>query len=66
MSVLWSVAGQGSVDTAETVSEVLFSPYPSMALWKGPASLDLKVCDPENRSVRGMQPRGPCPSPVAI
>ena len=52
MSVLWSLAGQGSVDTAEIVSEVLFPPYPSMALWEGPASLDLKVCDPESRSVK--------------
>ena len=35
MSVLWSLAGQESVDTTEIASEVLFSPYPSMALWKG-------------------------------
>ena len=65
MSVLWGVAGQGSVDTAETVRGTVF-PLPQHGSLEGPASLDLKVCDPESRSVRGMQPRGPGPSPVAI
>ena len=33
-------------------SEVLFSPTPAWLFGKGPASLDLKVCDPESRSER--------------